>query len=87
VPSCIIFDDLVSAGMIGQIQAVDRFEGDRDLKFTTYAQHRIQGAMLDFVRDEDALPLARRGTHPARNSFRYSGISNRQGLCHPFLRY
>jgi len=57
VPPCVTFDDLVSAGTIGLIQAVDRFDRSRDLKFRTYAQHRIRGAMLDFLRDED--PLSR----------------------------
>jgi RNA polymerase sigma factor (sigma-70 family) len=36
---------------------VDRFDQTRGLKFKTYAQHRIWGAMQDFVRDED--PLSR----------------------------
>jgi RNA polymerase sigma factor for flagellar operon FliA len=57
VPPCVTFDDLASAGMIGLIQAVDRFDQTRGLKFRTYAQHRIWGAMQDFLRDED--PLSR----------------------------
>jgi RNA polymerase sigma factor (sigma-70 family) len=43
--------------MIGLIRAVDRFDQTRGLKFRTYAQHRIWGAMQDFLRDED--PLSR----------------------------
>jgi RNA polymerase sigma factor (sigma-70 family) len=57
VPPCVAFDDLASAGMIGLIQAVDRFDQTRGLKFRTYAQHRIWGAMQDFLREED--PLSR----------------------------
>jgi RNA polymerase sigma factor (sigma-70 family) len=57
VPPCIAFDDLASAGMIGLIQALDRFDQTRGLKFRTYAQHRIWGAMQDFLRNED--PLSR----------------------------
>jgi RNA polymerase sigma factor for flagellar operon FliA len=57
VPRCITFDDLVGAGTIGLIQAVDRFEASRGLEFGTYAKHRIRGAMLDFLRGED--PLSR----------------------------
>jgi RNA polymerase sigma factor FliA len=57
LPPCVTFDDLASAGMIGLIQAVDRFDQIRGLKFKTYAQHRIWGAMQDFLRDED--PLSR----------------------------
>jgi RNA polymerase sigma factor for flagellar operon FliA len=57
VPPCVTFDDLVGAGTIGLIQAVDRFEPSRGLQFGTYARHRIWGAMLDFLRGED--PLSR----------------------------
>jgi RNA polymerase sigma factor for flagellar operon FliA len=57
VPPCVTLDDLSSAGMIGLIQAVDRFDQKRGLQFKTYAQHRIRGAMQDFLRDED--PLSR----------------------------
>ena len=57
VPPCVRFDDLASAGMVGLIQAVDRFDQTRGLNFRTYAQHRILGAMQDFLRDED--PLSR----------------------------
>ena len=57
VPPCVTYDDLVGAGTIGLIQAVDRFQPSRGLKFGTYARHRIRGAMLDFLREED--PLSR----------------------------
>jgi RNA polymerase sigma factor for flagellar operon FliA len=57
LPPCITFDDLVGAGTIGLIQAVDRFQASRGLQFGTYARHRIRGAMLDFLREED--PLSR----------------------------
>ena len=66
VPPCVTFDDLVSAGMIGLIQAVDRFDPTRDLKLKSYAQHRIWGAMLDFLRDED--PLSRTERRRVRQS-------------------
>jgi RNA polymerase sigma factor for flagellar operon FliA len=57
VPPRVRFDDLASAGLVGLIQAVDRFDQTRGLKFRTYAQHRIWGAMQDFLREED--PLSR----------------------------
>ena len=66
VPPCITLDDLVSAGMVGLIQAVDRFDSSRGLKFKTYAQHRIHGAMLDFLREED--PLSRTERRRVRES-------------------
>ncbi len=57
VPTCITFDDVVGAGTVGLIQAVDRFQPSRGLQFGTYVRHRIRGAMLDFLRGED--PLSR----------------------------
>ena len=66
VPPCITLDDLVSAGTVGLIQAVDRFDSSRGRKFKTYAQHRIHGAMLDFLREED--PLSRTERRRVRES-------------------
>jgi RNA polymerase sigma factor (sigma-70 family) len=43
-------DDLVSAGMIGLIEAVDRFDGGRGVAFGTFAYPRIKGAILDEAR-------------------------------------
>jgi RNA polymerase sigma factor for flagellar operon FliA len=60
VPPCVALDDLVSAGAIGLMQAVDRFQPSRNLQFGTYARHRIWGAMLDFLRAEDPLSRAER---------------------------
>ena len=50
------FDDLMSVGTIGLIQAVDRFDPDRHLKLKTLAEHRIRGALLDYLRHIDPLP-------------------------------
>lgn len=66
VPPCITIDDLTSAGIIGLIQAVDRFHHSRGLKFRSYAQHRIWGAMMDFLRGED--PLSRDERRRVRHS-------------------
>ena len=57
-PPCVELDDLVSAGTIGLIQAVDRFDPARGFKLKTLAEHRIRGAMLDFLRKLDPLPRA-----------------------------
>jgi RNA polymerase sigma factor for flagellar operon FliA len=66
VPPCVTLDDLIGAGTIGLIQAVDRFQPSRGLQFATYAKHRIRGAMLDFLREED--PLSRTERRRARES-------------------
>ena len=49
-------DELVSAGMVGLIQAADTFDAARGLSFSTYAVPRIRGAILDDLRKQDALP-------------------------------
>ena len=48
--------DLVSCGMIGLIDAIEKFRAERNLKFETYATIRIQGAMLDHLRSLDWMP-------------------------------
>jgi len=57
VPPSVTLDDLITAGTLGLIQAVDRFDPTCRARFSSYAQHRIHGAMLDFLRSED--PLSR----------------------------
>ena len=50
--------DLVQEGMLAMIGAVDRFDPDRDLKFATYACHRIRGQMLNMLeRSERRAPV------------------------------
>ena len=50
--------DLVQEGMLAMIRAVDRFDPDRDLKFATYACHRIRGQMLNMLdRSERRAPI------------------------------
>ncbi len=48
--------DLVSYGMFGLIDAIDKFEPDRGYKFETYAITRIQGAIIDELRSIDWVP-------------------------------
>ena len=49
-------DDLISAGMIGLMNAIEHFEPARGLAFSTFAAPRIRGAMLDEVRRWDHMP-------------------------------
>ncbi len=53
IPSNVLFDDLVSAGSFGLIDAVDKFDHDKHVNFKTYAQYRIKGAILDELRSMD----------------------------------
>ncbi|MDD4503660.1 MAG: FliA/WhiG family RNA polymerase sigma factor [Clostridiaceae bacterium] len=50
------FDDLVSYGIFGLIDAIDKYDLAREVKFETYAQLRIRGAIIDQLREIDWLP-------------------------------
>lgn len=50
------FDDLVSYGIFGLIDAIDKYDTARGVKFETYAQLRIRGAIIDQLREIDWLP-------------------------------
>ena len=60
LPSHIQADDLISAGIIGLIDALDKFNPAREVQFKTYAQIRIQGAMKDELRSLDWASLSTR---------------------------
>ena len=53
VPRCLEHDDILSAGVIGLIRAVDHFDPGRCMKFETYAIALIRGAILELMRGED----------------------------------
>lgn len=55
VPASVDLDDLIAAGVLGLIDAVDRFDPSRAIPFEAYARTRIQGAILDAMRAEDHL--------------------------------
>lgn len=50
------YDDLVSYGIFGLIDAIDKFDLDKNVKFETYASLRIRGAILDQIRKMDWIP-------------------------------
>lgn len=50
------YDDLVSYGIYGLIDAIDKFDMDKEVKFETYASLRIRGAILDQIRKMDWIP-------------------------------
>ena len=53
LPSHIVLDDLISAGMLGLIDAVDKYDPERMQRFPRYAEIRIKGAILDELRAMD----------------------------------
>ncbi len=50
------YDDLVSYGIFGLIDAIDKFDLTKNVKFETYASLRIRGAILDQIRKMDWIP-------------------------------
>lgn len=50
------YDDMVSYGVFGLIDAIDKFDMTKDVKFETYASLRIRGAILDQIRKMDWIP-------------------------------
>lgn len=58
LPPSVELNDLIGAGVLGLLDAVDKFNPDKNVRFKTYAEIRIRGAMLDSLR---ALDLASRG--------------------------
>ncbi len=58
--SKIEYDDLVSFGVLGLIDSIERFDVDRNIKFETYAQIRIKGAIVDNIRKLDWIPRSLR---------------------------
>ncbi len=56
LPPSLEREDLVSAGVVGLIKAVDQFDTGRQVKFETYAIALIRGAILEMLREEDWAP-------------------------------
>lgn len=60
LPSSVQADDLFNAGIIGLIDAIDKFDPTQGIQFETYAKIRIRGAMLDEIRSMDWVPRSLR---------------------------
>ena len=56
LPSHVEMDDLVNSGIIGLIDAVEKYDPDRGIKFKTYAEIRIRGSIFDSLRSLDWVP-------------------------------
>jgi len=56
MPETVDQDDLVSDGVLGLMDAIERFEPDRGLSFQTFAVPRIRGAIIDGMRSMDFVP-------------------------------
>lgn len=60
LPSHVELDDLINSGILGLMDAIEKFEPARNIKFKTYAELRIKGAILDGLRDLDWVPRSLR---------------------------
>ena len=72
------YDDLVGYGVFGLIDAIEKFDVDKKVKFETYASLRIRGAIIDSIRDLDWAPrsLRKKGKELERAYFE---VENRLG--------
>ena len=62
LPPSVELDDLIQAGMVGLLDALDRYQTGQGATFATYASQRVRGAMIDELRSRDWLPRSvRRG--------------------------
>ena len=64
------YDDLVGYGVFGLIDAIDKFDTMKDVKFETYASLRIRGAILDQIRKMDS---ENHSGSPEKNRFCHQG--------------
>jgi len=60
LPDNVSLDDLISAGVLGLISAIDRFDPAHNVKLKTYAEYKIRGAILDSLRGLDWAPRQKR---------------------------
>lgn len=56
MPSSVEFDDLVGFGQFGLLDAIEKFDPEKNVKFKTYAVTRIRGAIFDELRQLDWVP-------------------------------
>jgi len=81
LPASVEVDDLVGAGVLGLVDAVDKYDPSKQVKLETYAHYRIRGSILDSLR---ALDPASRSLRRRRRKIdeRYRDLANRLGR-HP----
>jgi len=60
VPSSVEMDDLIGWGVLGLLDAIEKFDLAQDIKFSTYASIRVRGAIIDHIRSLDWAPRSLR---------------------------
>src|SRR5690348_6696900 len=69
LPVTVDVDDLTQAGMVGLLNAADRYEAARGLKFWTFASHHVRGAILDHLRAIDGAARSTRLVQKKADAF------------------
>ncbi len=78
LPAQVSLDDLISCGIIGLIDAINKFDVSKNVQFKTYAEFRVKGAMLDELRALDWVPRSvRRKTTDLEKA--YADIEKQMG--------
>lgn len=79
LPQHVPLDDLVSAGVVGLLEAIRNFDPTRNVQMRTYAKIRIQGAILDSLRDLDWGPrkLRRRARELEQSNLKLQALLGR----------
>lgn len=72
------YDDLVSFGVFGLIDAIDKFDLNKGVKFETYASLRIRGSIIDSIREMDWVPRSLRQKSKEIEKV-YSEVENQLG--------
>jgi len=60
LPPSVELDDLISAGIVGLLAAVDNYDPSKNASLKTYAEYKIRGAILDSIRGLDGIPTHKR---------------------------
>jgi RNA polymerase sigma factor FliA len=77
LPQHISQDDLKSSGLMGLLDAIDKYDPDKGVEFKSYAEFRIRGAMIDELRSMDWVPRSvRRNAKKLADA--YSKVENRE---------
>jgi len=77
LPQHISQDDLTSAGLMGLLDAIDKFDIEKGVEFKSYAEFRIKGAMIDELRSMDWVPRSVR-KNAKTLAEAYSRVENRE---------
>jgi RNA polymerase sigma factor FliA len=80
LPDFVDFSDLISYGYLGLMDAIEKYDCERNIKFEAYASFRIRGAILDGLRELDWLPRTLRTRNKKNNKSQYESDAYSDGF-------